>query len=268
MEVAERRARLVALFESWLERALAEEVPLAGIEAGILAQLEGQETDGRRMDLYTLFAGLTTLTQEVKLQGRSFKGLTDTVTPLVERLDEVAAGQAEALEAARAVAEQALEIAREAEHAQARAAEERAFRQSIELLLDLRDRLARGVTTAAALLAELDRRRQAGLLARLLPGRLAAGAGPLESAVAALLDGHRLTLAHLDDALRARGVSPIECQGLPFEPYRMSALDSVRSESLPDGVVVEVYRVGYEWNGHLLRAAQVKVARRVQGGEA
>ncbi len=103
MDVAERRARLVALFESWLERALAEEGPLAGIEAGILAELEGQETAVRRVDLYTLFAGLTALTQEVKLQGRSFKGLTDTVTPLVERLDEVAAGQAEALEAARAL---------------------------------------------------------------------------------------------------------------------------------------------------------------------
>lgn len=268
MDVAERRASLAALFESWLERALAEEGPPAGLDAGILAELEGNQTDARQVDLYTLFAGLTALTQEVKLQGRSFKGLTDTVTPLVECLDEVAAGQAEALEAARAVAAQALDIAREAEHAQARAAEERAFRQSIELLLDLRDRLARGVTTAAGLLAKLRRRRRAGLLAKLLPGRPGGGAGPLEGAVAALLEGHSLTLSHLDDALRARGVSPIQCQGLPFEPYRMSAVESVASESLPDGVVVEVYRAGYEWNGSLLRAAQVKVARRVEGGEA
>ena len=266
MDATERRARLAAQFDAWLERALAEEAPPDGIESDLLAELENGNTRPR-VDLYTVFAGLTALTQEVKLQGRSFKGLTETVAPLLTRLDEVAAGQSEALEAARTVAEEALRIAREGEHALSQAAEERAFRRSIDFLLDLRDRLSRGVATAETLLAGLERRRQPGLLARLVSGRLAGSTAPLETAVAALLDGHRLTLAHLDDALRARGVSLIECEGLPFDPQRMSAVETASSESLPEGAVVEVYRTGYEWNGKVLRAAQVKVARRAQGGE-
>jgi molecular chaperone GrpE len=90
----------------------------------------------------------------------------------------------------------------------------------------------------------------------------------LSEAVSALLTGNRLTLDHLEDALRARGVSVIECEGRPFEPERMSAVDLVETGDVPEGFVVEVYRPGYEWNGSVFRPAQVKVARRPAGGTA
>ena len=78
----------------------------------------------------------------------------------------------------------------------------------------------------------------------------------------ALFAGYRLTLDHLDDALRDRGVSVIPCEGLPFDPHAMSAIDLLLTGDEPEGTVIEVYRTGWEWNGRVLRPAQVKVARR------
>jgi molecular chaperone GrpE len=254
---AERRAHYLALFESWLDRALADEGPPEGVDPGLLAALDGPSAGNRGPDLHTLFQGLTALTQEVKLQGRAFKGLSDAVWPLLERVDGVAGRHDEALEEARRLAEEARDI----ESTRVQEAEERSFEASLGLLFDLRDRLARGVAAAEALLAEASRSRRLG---RLWPSRDRA----LTGAVSALLDGHRLTLDHLDDALRSRGVSPIECLGRDFEPGRMSAVDVVHTSEAEDGAVVEIYRAGYEWNGLVLRAAEVKVARRPEGGSS
>lgn len=232
------RERYLALFASWLDRALSEESPPSGLDAGVLERLE-DDRHPPGADLGSLFGALTALTQEVRLQGRAFKGLTEAVSPLVESL-EAATGAAEA--------------------EPAEPDEDRAFLDSVGLLLDLRDRLARGLATAEPLLAAARRPVPAGLVARLL-GRGRAEA-PLLDAVGALFAGYRLTLDHLDDALRDRGVSLIPCEGLPFDPHAMSAVDLLLTGDEPEGTVVEVYRTGWEWNGRVLRPAQVKVARR------
>lgn len=258
-ELSERRSRYLALFESWLDRALAEETEPAGLDASILGTLAAGEPPAPKADLYTLYEALTALTQEVKLQGRAFKDLKDAVSPLAARHEE-------ALAEARSIAGEALETARDLETARVQETEDRCLQESVELLLDLRDRLARGAAAAEALLAQALRR-PAGPLARLLSGWRGTQSA-LSEAVSALLTGNRLTLDHLDDALRARGVSLIECEGRPFEPERMSAVDLVETEGVPEGCVVEVYRPGYEWNGSVFRPAQVKVARRPAGGPA
>jgi molecular chaperone GrpE len=260
VDVAERRARYLALFESWLDQALAEEAPPSGIDAGILSQFEAPEPASSPPDLSALFEALTALTQEVKLQGRTFRDLAEAVSPLVPRIDAAAARHDEALDAARTIATEALEASREIESDRVQEVEERCFQESVELLLDLRDRLARGVAAGESLRDEA-RRRRVGLLGWLR------GNGASWTAVDALVQGHRLTLDHVDDVLRARGVSAVECEGRLFEPGRMNAVDLVETDEVPDGVVVEVYRSGYEWNGSVLRPAEVKVARRSRGGE-
>ena len=234
------RERYLALFASWLDRALAEESPPPGLDERIREQLEA-DRHPPGADLGSLFGALTALTQEVRLQGRAFKGLTEAVSPLLERLEaKTGAAEAEAAEPD----------------------EDRAFLDSVGLLLDLRDRLARGLATAEPLIAAARRPVPAGLVARLLGRGRAEAEAPLLGAVGALFAGYRLTLDHLDDALRDRGVSVIPCEGLPFDPHAMSAVDLLLTGDEPEGTVIEVYRTGWEWNGRILRPAQVKVARR------
>ncbi len=257
MDASEQRTHYRALFDSWLDRALAEDAAPSDIDAEIVAALEDPATPASP-DLYTLFEALTALTQETKLQGRAFKGLSESVGPLLSRVDEVASRHGEALSEARRISEEAMAVARGLESDRVRAAEERCLLESLDLLLDLRDRFTRGLTSAEALVARA--KRPSALLAR-----LRRGSPPLVEAVSALLDGQRLTLDHLDQALRERGVSVIECLGRAFEPGSMSAVDVLETADVADGTVVEVYRTGYEWNGSVLRPAQVKVARR-RGG--
>ena len=75
-------------------------------------------------------------------------------------------------------------------------------------------------------------------------------------------EGYRLSLAYIDDLLFQSQVRPIECQGLPFDPNRMNAIDVEETDAVPEGIVLSVYRMGYEWNGELFRPAQVRVSRK------
>src|SRR5438034_9891853 len=86
----EVRQRLIQQFEQWLDRMLAGEPPPARLPQDLLAELNGDSPDAaqRKCDLYTLFSGLTTLTGEIRLQGRAFKQLIDTLVPLSELLPE------------------------------------------------------------------------------------------------------------------------------------------------------------------------------------
>ena len=264
MEATDRRSGYLALFEEWLSRALRDEAAPPGLDPALLAGLEDSRAAQPPPDLYTLFEALTTLAQEVKLQGRAFKGLADALPPLLERVEGLASRHDDALAEARRIAAAAFDATRSLESVRVEETEDRCFQESVELLLDLRDRLARNVAEAEALLLAAQ---GPSPLARLWP-RLGARARARSSAVRALLDGNRLTLDHLDDALRSRGVSAIACLGEAFEPGRMSAVDVVHTAAADDGAVVEVYRPGYEWNGVVLRAAEVKVARRPEAGGA
>src|SRR5438105_11352412 len=71
-----------------------------------------------------MWAAMTALTQEVKLQGRSFKQLSETLAPLANLAPELPEME--------------------------RQAQERARREVLDVLLDLRDRLARGLDQVRA----------------------------------------------------------------------------------------------------------------------
>ena len=90
------RDDLMRRFEQWLDEALAAEEPPAGIDAEILAALAdanpdaNPETDDeidRPIDSYTLWAAMTALTHEVKLQGRAFKELHTTIGAQAGRVE-------------------------------------------------------------------------------------------------------------------------------------------------------------------------------------
>ena len=78
------RDEILRRFEAWLDGTLASEEPLGEIDTEILrAVMDAGEEDSsesdRRCDSYSLWAVMTALTQEVKLQGRTFRELSEAV---------------------------------------------------------------------------------------------------------------------------------------------------------------------------------------------
>jgi len=95
---------------------------------------------------------------------------------------------------------------------------------------------------------QLERQReQVALLDKLAP--LADG----------LADGYAMSLRRVEAVLPQFGLEAIECEGLPFDPELMEAVEVV--EGTPSGTVVEEVRRGYLRAGNVFCYALVKVAR-------
>ena len=233
------RDEILRHFETMLDQALASEEPPGGIEAELLslAESDGEEVD-RQCDSYALWSAMTALTQEIRLQGRAFKELNESVGTQAERI-------AAEIRAAYELRERDLQ----------RQADYRARRHILGALIDSRDRMARGLETASASRSEP---RETNWLDRLL-GR--SPDTPAAGTAAALLKGYQLGLERLDALLGEFDATEIPCRGQIFDARRMNAVDVEESKSVADGTVLEVYRSGYEWNGEVFRPAQVKVAR-------
>jgi len=209
------RAEILRRFEAYLDAAMSDEEPPEGIPAEIL---EGDgEAENSPTDWYTIWAAVTALTQEVKLQGRAFKQMGETLAADAER---------------------------------------RCRKESLGGLLEMRERLQRGLASVA----ERPEIRPA-LWDRIFRERWRQVVHALD-VVNALEEGYRLSLGYLDDLLFQFQVQPIDCQGRKFDPRRMNAVDVEETDQAEEGTVVSVYRMGYEWNGELFRPAQVRVARR------
>ena len=207
----------------WLDKLdEAEPVP-AGLAPEILASPEPAP------DLFALLSQVTALTRETQLQGRATNRLHADLSAALERL-------AQSVTPADVVAPRLAEARREARL------------EVIGELLEVRDRLARGIEEA--------RRRLAAL--RGLRGRL--GQRPV---LAALVEGAALARQRLDDTLQRFDVQEIACHGEPFDPALMRAVEVVETAAAPPGTVVEVFRPGYASDGRVLRFAEVKV---VTGG--
>ena len=227
-----------------------EEAP-AGIDAEILSALAAQgDTNGaadRRCDLYSLWAAMTALTQEVKLEGRAFKDLNDTLTSQGPR-----------------VAEEIRGVYKEREREQQREVERHCRKQILGDLIDLRDRLSRGIESVKA--ARRNTASATGQLSlrlilpqsnwmRRLVQRIASPRQTTDegTTAAALRKGYELGLERLDQTLEEFNARQIRCEGQMFDPRRMNAIDKEETTSVPEGTVIEVYRNGYEWNGEVFR---------------
>lgn len=288
------RRVLLARFDRWLRRTLADEPSPEGVAAELLAEvqsdgdappedaLEAQEA----ADEYAIRSAMLSLAQEVKLQGRAFDRLRDSLSPISEAAEELgrdvraqtekAESACAAAEGARAAAESVLGAAEAGCAAAERAATaaEQSIAERVEgevtrvraemlnVLVDVRDRLARGASAAAERAEAIGPPSGA---AKWFASARSASAAARESADA-LRQGCEMALARVDEALAGWGVVRIQCEGRPFDPSRMVAADVDNSGAAPDGTVTEVYREGYEWRGAVFRPAQVKVARAAGNG--
>ena len=197
------RDEILRRFETWLDTALASEEPPRGIDAELLELVKngGEEGVNEACDSYALWAAMTALTQEVKLQGRTFKELNDTVGSQAGR-----------------IAEELQAVYREREREVQREAERRSRKEILGGLIDLRDRLGRGLESAAAAGAGV----KAGWLERLI--RKAPDDG-VSSTLAALKRGYELGVERLDQMLEEFNAREIPCDGQQFDPHRMNAID-------------------------------------------
>ena len=71
-----------------------------------------------------------------------------------------------------------------------------------------------------------------------------------------------MTLRRLDRVLADRRVTPIVTVGRPFTPAVARVVATRDDPSVADGWVIAESRAGFEWDGELLRTAEVIVAKR------
>jgi molecular chaperone GrpE len=82
-----------------------------------------------------------------------------------------------------------------------------------------------------------------------------------ESDFEAFRAGVEMIAQKLIGLLKARGVTPMESEGRPFDVDQHDALLHAEREGVPPGVVLEEYEKGYWLNGQVLRHAKVVVSK-------
>lgn len=249
------RARLTRQFQAWLDDALADEAPPRGVPDDLIADADADASI--QSDLYSLFAAVTALTGEVRLQGRAFKQLTDSLSPLAD-----APTLLRQLEAAQRESTQAIErVTADSPDDDDDDGLAASTHQVCDVLIDMYDRLDRGHQTCASGIAAMRASQPAGLFWRLAGGpRWAERAA---SNLDALRDAAAITLARLQAAMHEFGMQRIGAAGEPFDPRVMSAVevrapDDDAADNAP-GTVLEVVRSGYALNGRLVAVARVAV---------
>lgn len=80
-----------------------------------------------------------------------------------------------------------------------------------------------------------------------------------DPSAAKLLDGMRLILAHLLDALKQIGVQKISAVGQPFDPHRHEAMTYRSQPDKDNGIVLEEYLPCYLLGDETVRPAKVVV---------
>ena len=256
-------------FAGWLDDVLAEEKPLEGIAAQLLAELYDQkESDSRdprakTYDLHSTWSAMTALTQEIKLQGRAFKQLSEKMTPftgLEAMVDKLLTTHREALSDARRIAEEGRTDRTERETELKRAARQRARHELIGVITELRDSLTIGLRSAVESQRKMKEHPKWRRLKEYFIHHSTDHNHMLEI-VSSLKKGYQMGLDRIDEALQPLGVTEIVCDGKPFDPRVMKAADIKETGEVPDGTVLEVYRTGYMIDTEVLQPAQVKVAR-------
>ncbi|CAB1082401.1 hypothetical protein D1AOALGA4SA_10022 [Olavius algarvensis Delta 1 endosymbiont] len=260
---------IVQRFTRWLDDVLAEEKPLEGLAAELLAELQAEkasdtvETSEDPYDLHSTWSAMTALTQEIKLQSRKFKQLSEKMasfTGLDESIKNLLATHREALSDARRIAEdgRADRTRREAEIRLAQ--RNRVRRELVGVIIDIREGLVIGLRSATESQRKLKEYPNRIWLKKFFSDKSADQNHQLEI-VKSLKKGYRMGLDRIDEALQQLGVNEIVCEGQVFDARLMHAVDIEETEEVSDGTVLEVYRTGYMIDTDVLQPAQVKVAR-------
>jgi molecular chaperone GrpE len=257
------RERILRRFETWLDDVLQDDKPIEGIAGEILAQLEAEtaECESRAAeagcDLYSLWSAVTALAEETRLQGRAFKQLHESLTPMQGLVESVGG-----------VLQRYMTSLDEQDRRLSESTRQAVLKEVLGILIDMRDRLVRGAEAADTWLEQAQTPPKLSLGARLRQKIVSPPPQVRqehEEAVRSLRKGYDLSREVLDEALMCWGVRPMDCVGRPFDPGSMKAVDIDERSDAEDGTVLEIYRQGYWWNNAVYRPAEVKVARKKDG---
>jgi molecular chaperone GrpE len=203
---------------------------------------ESAEADEGPVDLHALLGELTALKQEVRLVARGGKTAREDLDRAVETFHG-------AIDEIRVQSEKAMDpLVRDRDRLRDSMADqvEAQRREWTELILDIREALARGEEMTDRASAQMGWRRW------FVPRELFGG----------MRDGYGLALRRIDAALEARGVHPMDCLGQRVDPQRMRVVDVVKNDQLPEGQVTEIVRNGYTCGDKVIRYAEVRVVAR------
>lgn len=234
-----------------------DELPPPGVDPDILAAaLANPSGCGGESDLgcnaYDLWAAMTRLGHEVKLQGRAFavlrEQLANTGAPEADGIRETVSSAVK--QAAGVFQEQTRDAERRAEAARQRA--NRIEEELLAALADVHDRLSRSLETARG---NASRK---GWIGRLFSRK----SGALDS----LIEGQELALRRVADELARLDVREIPVLGTAFNPETMRAVATDPSGAAPDGTVTAVLRGGWSRGGGVWRVAEVMVAKTTDKG--
>ena len=70
--------------------------------------------------------------------------------------------------------------------------------------------------------------------------------------------GLKMTIDKFDSVLKTEGLEEINPLGLEFNPQSMECIETVEGK---ENFVIEVKKLGYKLNGHIIRPAQVSVGK-------
>ena len=76
-----------------------------------------------------------------------------------------------------------------------------------------------------------------------------------------ILAGARVIHQRLTNLLQAQGVTPYNSAGQPFNAALHEAVDILKTDQAPSGVVLDELSHGYRWGDEVLRPARVRVAQ-------
>jgi molecular chaperone GrpE len=244
------REDILRRFTSYLDQAMAQGEHVPEADAEILSRVREDQSGAAEVgDLYAVWAELTAVTQEVKLQSRGFKQLHEAVTALLPLSARIDALEAELLPAIRRATDQAGRAARERETE----IERRSQAESIDVLLDVRERLQRSLDAFAR-----AQESNVSVFTRFM--QILRFDAP-SAFFTTLREGYALSLERIDDYLEKHLVYPVDCLGAPFDARRMRAAALEVTDRVPEGTVLEIFRPGYERCGEIHRFAEVKVAK-------
>jgi molecular chaperone GrpE len=199
--------------------------------APMALDVAGDTADDEARDLFSVFVEIAAARNEARTQSRILKDALGQFRAVFETLQSSNA---------------ALDRELKEVHARAREQSRTVLRPLLIDVIDVRDRLAAGLAAAPPERAPPWWARWRGTASAPDPWR----------------QGLEMTLRRLDRVLADRRVTPIVTVGRPFTPAVAQVVATRDDPSVAEGWVIAESRTGFEWDGELLRAAEVIVAKR------
>lgn len=223
---SDQREKIMSRVKAWLDdfgepESLPEDFPREEVEAF------------PQPDLFSVVAAMTGVSEELRLQGKSFKRLADEIGKRLET-PAVSASPLAPAPPAKSVGE-ILEQGREEGRC-----------EGFQEMIALHDRLTRILEDAQRQVAGT------GIFTALF------GQAELQHSMA---EGLRLVLSRFQDFLDKHEISQFGQLGEDFDPVCMKAVDAMATPNLPAGKILGIIHFGYHRRGKILKYAEVLVSK-------